>query len=408
MTGARVADATTIPLNTISDSSSHRALTPDFTPSSTPLRERQEAAVVPATMEQAKATGESSVKEEIHINKEEGGEAKVEARKDQKTQTIPEVKAPRPCKKHARCHKSKKGKKEAASESEDSSNSSSSSESASESEGEDESESSSSEDEGAARRRRKKAKRKQRSRKDKRKTRRAPSSEDDSADSEDASSDEDPPPRSTKRRGGKKPRRGRRAVSPDADSSDDSDASTSAALRALELQRLKRRSARAAAEKKKAKRKGKHARRSGKPQYFRGDELWDREIHAYKLTATAEAVEDDEYGDYAFHVRRRFDWEGKYSDTVVDIKSKVLRSVLQHVMGNCKWVRRNRVMCFMLTKTELFRLPRTPLPLILTCFSSTSRTSERSRKSSGIRPTRKRRRSSESKRPSNVLRQSCC
>lgn len=32
-------------------------------------------------------------------------------------------------------------------------------------------------------------------------------------------------------------------------------------------------------------------------------------------------------GEYIFHVRRRFDWEGKYSDTVVDIKSKVLKEV---------------------------------------------------------------------------------
>ena len=54
-------------------------------------------------------------------------------------------------------------------------------------------------------------------------------------------------------------------------------------------------------------------------------------------------------------MRRRFDWEGKYSDTVVDIKSKALKEVstavntlailllmlskaLVHVMGSCKGV----------------------------------------------------------------------
>ena len=77
---------------------------------------------------------------------------------------------------------------------------------------------------------------------------------------------------------------------------------------------------------------------STKPQYFRGDELWDREIHAYRLRETADMSEQDDFGEYIFHVRRRFDWEGKYVDTLIDIKSKALRLVLQDVMGACKAV----------------------------------------------------------------------
>lgn len=39
-----------------------------------------------------------------------------------------------------------------------------------------------------------------------------------------------------------------------------------------------------------------------------------------------------------FTVRRKFDWENKYTDTVVDIKSKPLREALTHVMGAVKGV----------------------------------------------------------------------
>ena len=76
-------------------------------------------------------------------------------------------------------------------------------------------------------------------------------------------------------------------------------------------------------------------RSSSKPQYFRADELWDDEVHAYKLTETVAATDQDEYGECIFHVRRRFDYDGKYIETVVDIKSKVLRNILGAVMSSC-------------------------------------------------------------------------
>lgn len=68
------------------------------------------------------------------------------------------------------------------------------------------------------------------------------------------------------------------------------------------------------------------------------DQLWDNSIHNYKLTETAEDADADEYDQYVFTVRRKFDWENKYTDTVVDIKSKPLKEALTHVMGAVKGV----------------------------------------------------------------------
>ena len=72
--------------------------------------------------------------------------------------------------------------------------------------------------------------------------------------------------------------------------------------------------------------------------FKRVDQVWDNKIHNYKLQDTAEEPADAEYEGYVFHVRRTFDWEGKYKQTVIDIKSKVLRDALQEVMGNIKGV----------------------------------------------------------------------
>jgi len=72
--------------------------------------------------------------------------------------------------------------------------------------------------------------------------------------------------------------------------------------------------------------------------FVRVDQLWDSSIHNYKLTETAEDADADEYDQYVFTVRRKFDWENKYTETVVDIKSKALKEVLTHVMGAVKGV----------------------------------------------------------------------
>ncbi len=78
--------------------------------------------------------------------------------------------------------------------------------------------------------------------------------------------------------------------------------------------------------------------KSARLDYKRVDQVWDNTIHNYKLQDTAEGTTDAQYDEYLFHVRRTFDWEGKYKQTVVDIKSKLLRDALQDVMGNIKGV----------------------------------------------------------------------
>ncbi|KAI8717521.1 AAA domain-containing protein [Fusarium sp. LHS14.1] len=80
----------------------------------------------------------------------------------------------------------------------------------------------------------------------------------------------------------------------------------------------------AAESKKKAKR----------PAFKRVDQVWDSKIHNYKLQDTADVDSESQYEDFIFHVRRTFDWEGKYRTTYVDIRSKLLRECLQDVIGN--------------------------------------------------------------------------
>ena len=71
--------------------------------------------------------------------------------------------------------------------------------------------------------------------------------------------------------------------------------------------------------------------------YKRVDQLWDTSIHNFKLKESAEE-DDTEFSEYAFLVRRTFNWENQYQDTLVDIKSKQLRMALQEVMKGCKSV----------------------------------------------------------------------
>lgn len=75
-----------------------------------------------------------------------------------------------------------------------------------------------------------------------------------------------------------------------------------------------------------------------KLDFKRVDQVWDNSIHNFKLQDTAESAADKKYDGFCFHVRRTFDWEGKYKATVVDVKSKALRECLQDVIGNIKGV----------------------------------------------------------------------
>lgn len=75
-----------------------------------------------------------------------------------------------------------------------------------------------------------------------------------------------------------------------------------------------------------------------KLDFKRVDQVWDNLIHNFKLQDTAKFARETKYDGFCFHVRRTFDWEGKYKSTVIDIKSKVLRECLQDVIGNIKGV----------------------------------------------------------------------
>lgn len=70
--------------------------------------------------------------------------------------------------------------------------------------------------------------------------------------------------------------------------------------------------------------------------FKRVDHVWDNSIHDYRLQDTAPPKPNESYNGYVFHVRRHFDWEGKYLTTYVDVKSKALRECLQEIIGDVK------------------------------------------------------------------------
>jgi hypothetical protein len=84
--------------------------------------------------------------------------------------------------------------------------------------------------------------------------------------------------------------------------------------------------------------KEKKRQKASKLDYKRVDQVWDDAIHNYKLQDTAEGTVDAQYEEFIFHVRRTFDWEGKFKSTIVDIKSKLLRESLQDVIGDIKGI----------------------------------------------------------------------
>ncbi|KAH6629349.1 hypothetical protein C7974DRAFT_413156 [Boeremia exigua] len=71
-------------------------------------------------------------------------------------------------------------------------------------------------------------------------------------------------------------------------------------------------------------------------EFKRVDQVWDTKLRDYKLVEST-ADQKDEF-ECVFTVRRRFNWEGKLRETLVDIKSKALRGVLQVVLKECKCI----------------------------------------------------------------------
>ncbi|PYI09885.1 hypothetical protein BO78DRAFT_394738 [Aspergillus sclerotiicarbonarius CBS 121057] len=77
---------------------------------------------------------------------------------------------------------------------------------------------------------------------------------------------------------------------------------------------------------------------ASKIAFKRVDQLWDNTIHNFKLTETVDDPDANEWDQYLFTVRRKFDWDNKYLETVVDLKSKYLRDALAKVMDGVKGV----------------------------------------------------------------------
>lgn len=69
-------------------------------------------------------------------------------------------------------------------------------------------------------------------------------------------------------------------------------------------------------------------------EFKRVDQVFDMKIRDWKLVESNKDTKDE--FDCVFTVRRRLNWEGKYQETQIDIKSKVLRNCLQEVFKECK------------------------------------------------------------------------
>ncbi|KAF2467325.1 uncharacterized protein BDR25DRAFT_345066 [Lindgomyces ingoldianus] len=270
------------------------------------------------------------------------------------------------CNKHGKrkdkCCSANKGKKRSKEESttEESNGDSSDSDSS------DSSDSESDEDEQERRRRKKKAlkrkerkkeKAKARAKAKKRKSRKYDSSSDDSestaSDTSDTSESESEHERRRRKRKSRKASKAEESSSeedsaeatPDATAPVDDDIDTQMSnlrtqLAQLQMTKLTQATTPQTTKKKsktQKKREKKPSKRVSTLEYKRVDQVWDRNIYNYKFTESAEK-EVNEFDEFVFVVRRKFDWENKYSYTKVDVKSKPLRDALQQVMKDVKGV----------------------------------------------------------------------
>jgi len=78
--------------------------------------------------------------------------------------------------------------------------------------------------------------------------------------------------------------------------------------------------------------------RGSKVDFVRIDRIWDSSRHNFVLKPTAKDLDVGEYDQYVFQVRRKFDWENKYQNTELEIKSKALKQSLRDVMKDVKGV----------------------------------------------------------------------
>ena len=90
--------------------------------------------------------------------------------------------------------------------------------------------------------------------------------------------------------------------------------------------------------KRKQGKQGKPEMKGTKADYIRLDHVWDTNDHRYELKKSSERPEAGKYEQYAFNVRRKFDWENKHTGTCLDIMSKPLKAALRHIMGQVKGI----------------------------------------------------------------------
>ncbi|EME48021.1 hypothetical protein DOTSEDRAFT_69824 [Dothistroma septosporum NZE10] len=334
---------TSPPLNTYAAST---ILTPASTPADTPQR----TPPVPITSYRTEYHGKMDGKAQDHTET-----ANVPQTEQTTTATVQIEEPAKIVRKKSKCHKTKHKKKSKAvkkshnrktarDDSDSDSDDGSSSDSASDSDD------SSSEEEV----RKKKAKAKQlRKAKEKKKSKKSKKHESDS-DSDDSTSDDsnDPPEdeAARRRKKSKKPKKAQESDTEDAVTDVDEEKDVTALeaqvrelmgkiaeLRAAPTKASKSKRRRSSTKSAKSSRSKSKSKKVDSLEFKRVDQLWDSTIHNYKLK---ESAEDDagEFAEFAFLVRRRFDWENKYQSTVIDIKSKQLRAILAVVMKECKSV----------------------------------------------------------------------
>lgn len=66
--------------------------------------------------------------------------------------------------------------------------------------------------------------------------------------------------------------------------------------------------------------------------------MYDKDAHEWTIKDTVTEIKVDNYSEYVFTVRRCFDYEGRYTCTVLDIKSPLLKDALNDVLGNVRGV----------------------------------------------------------------------
>ncbi|KAI9715935.1 MAG: hypothetical protein M1828_000523 [Chrysothrix sp. TS-e1954] len=325
----------------------------DVTPPSTPSVDSNKAEMDGAQPEKAAddAHVEPQTSQQTTVSPETSGhDATKSASVAQKTKSD-----------HDKCHKGHKKSKHAKKGKKKDISSSGTSSSDDSDDSSDDSEDSSSEDEKQKKKSRKQRARRRKSKSKSKHSKRAkPESESDDDDSDVSNSDSDSSEDERTRRKSKKSKKSRKAKEDDLeDEEDDEEALTrhNSARQAMRLRKLQRLFGSAGLggskhpsfdfdeldglkPKSKKKRTGKSSKKSKSGstlEFKRVDQLWDSTIHNYKLTESAEDP-DDEFHQYVFTVRRKFDWENKYKSTVVDVKSKLLREALQEVMKDVKGV----------------------------------------------------------------------